>query len=208
MDAAGRIYVVDDEPTVLSALERMLRASGYAVETFTSPRTFLDAAPQEGVGCLLLDLSMPEMTGLDVQDELARKGISLPVIFLSAYGDVPTTAHAMREGAIDFLVKPVPEALLLDAIERALKTATALERRRLTQSEAQERVERLTVRERQVCDLVARGLLNKQIAFELGTTEKTIKVHRGRVMRKLEVHSVAALVRLLSELPQANDDRA
>ena len=197
---AGRIFVVDDEPAVLAALERMLRASGYGVETFASPREFLDAAPQEGVGCLLLDLSMPEMTGLDVQDEMLRKGISLPVIFLSAYGDVPTTAHAMREGAIDFLVKPVREAQLLDAIERALSASSAREQRRVTQSDVKHRLARLTARERQVCDLVSRGLLNKQIAAELGTTEKTIKVHRGRVMRKLEVHSVAALVRLLAEL--------
>jgi FixJ family two-component response regulator len=201
MDLGRRIFVVDDEPSVLAALERMLRASGYTVETFTSPRAFLDAAPHEGVGCLLLDLSMPEMTGLDVQDEMALKGISLPVIFLSGYGDVPAAAHAMREGAIDFLVKPVREAQLLEAIERAMKTAGAREHRRLAQREIQQRLDRLTARERQVCDLVGRGLLNKQIAFELGTTEKTVKVHRGRVMRKLEVHSVAALVRLLSELP-------
>ena len=200
MDIGRRIFVVDDEPAVLGALERMLRASGYSVETFASPREFLDAAPQEGVGCLLLDLSMPEMTGLDVQDEMLRKGISLPVIFLSAYGDVPTTAHAMREGAIDFLVKPVREAQLLDAIERALSASSAREQRRVTQSDVKHRLARLTARERQVCDLVSRGLLNKQIAAELGTTEKTIKVHRGRVMRKLEVHSVAALVRLLAEL--------
>jgi FixJ family two-component response regulator len=200
MDAGWRIFVVDDEPAVLAALERMLRASGYGVETFASPREFLDAAPQEGVGCLLLDLSMPEMTGLDVQDEMLRRGISLPVIFLSAYGDVPTTAHAMREGAIDFLVKPVREAQLLDAITRALSESSAREQRRVTQSDVKQRLSRLTARERQVCDLVSRGLLNKQIAAELGTTEKTIKVHRGRVMRKLEVHSVAALVRLLAEL--------
>ena len=135
MDIGRRIYIVDDEPAVLGALERMLRASGYSVETFASPREFLDAAPQEGVGCLLLDLSMPEMTGLDVQDEMQRKGISLPVIFLSAYGDVPTTAHAMREGAIDFLVKPVREAELLDAIERALSASSAREQRRVTQSD-------------------------------------------------------------------------
>ena len=197
---AGHVFVVDDEPTVLAALERMLRASGYEVSTFTSPSDFLAAAPHEGIGCVLLDLSMPDMSGLDVQDTMHRNGIAMPVIFLSAYGDVPSAARAMREGAIDFLVKPIGEAELLGAIRRALDTASAQERRRISRSEVDERLSRLTPRERQVCDLVIKGLLNKQIGSELGMTEKTVKVHRGQVMRKLEVHSVAALVRLLAEL--------
>ena len=196
---AGRVFVVDDEPTVLAALERMLRASGYEVSTFTSPSDFLAAAPHEGIGCVLLDLSMPDMSGLDVQDTMHRNGIAMPVIFLSAYGDVPSAARAMREGAIDFLVKPIAEAELLGAIRRALDTASAQERRRISRSEMEERLSRLTPRERQVCDLVIKGLLNKQIGSELGMTEKTVKVHRGQVMRKLEVHSVAALVRLLPD---------
>jgi len=197
---AGHVFVVDDEPTVLAALERMLRASGYEVSTFTSPSDFLAAAPHEGIGCVLLDLSMPDMSGLDVQDTMHRNGIAMPVIFLSAYGDVPSAARAMREGAIDFLVKPIGEAELLGAIRRALDTSSAQERRRISRSEVEERLSRLTPRERQVCDLVIKGLLNKQIGSELGMTEKTVKVHRGQVMRKLEVHSVAALVRLLAEL--------
>ena len=197
---AGHVFVVDDEPTVLAALERMLRASGYEVSTFTSPSDFLAAAPHEGVGCVLLDLSMPDMSGLDVQDTMHRNGIAMPVIFLSAYGDVPSAARAMREGAIDFLVKPIGEAELLGAIRRALDTASAQERRRISRSEVEERLSRLTPRERQVCDLVIKGLLNKQIGSELGMTEKTVKVHRGQVMRKLEVHSVAALVRLIADL--------
>jgi RNA polymerase sigma factor (sigma-70 family) len=201
---AGRVFVVDDEPTVLAALERMLRASDYEVTTFSSPSEFLGDAPRDGVGCVLMDLSMPEMSGLDVQDAMRRSGITMPVIFLSAYGDVPSTARAMREGAIDFLVKPIAEAELLVAIRRALDAASTQERRRISRTDVEERLSRLTPRERQVCDLVTKGLLNKQIGAELGMTEKTVKVHRGQVMRKLEVHSVAALVRLLAELPGAN----
>lgn len=201
---AGRVFVVDDEPTVLAALERMLRASGYQVSTFASPSDFLAAAPHDGVGCVLLDLSMPEMSGLDVQDTMHRNGIAMPVIFLSAYGDVPSAARAMREGAIDFLVKPIAEAELLGAIRRALDTASAQERRRVSRSDVEGRLARLTPRERQVCDLVIKGLLNKQIGSELGMSEKTVKVHRGQVMRKLEVHSVAALVRLFADLSDAS----
>lgn len=198
--SAGRVFVVDDEPTVLAALERMLRASGYEVSTFQSPSDFLAEAPHDGVGCVLLDLSMPDMSGLDVQDTMRRNGITMPVIFLSAYGDVPSAARAMREGAIDFLVKPIAEAELLGAIRRALDTASAQERRRASRSDVEGRLSRLTPRERQVCDLVIKGLLNKQIGSELGMSEKTVKVHRGQVMRKLEVHSVAALVRLFADL--------
>ena len=198
----GKIFIVDDEPAVLTALDRMLRASGYEVSTFNSPSAFLNLAPTDGVGCVLLDLSMPEMSGLDVQDAMRHKGIAMPIIFLSAYGDVPSTARAMREGAIDFLVKPIAEEQLLAAIRRALEAAAAQEQRRISRTDVEERLSRLTPRERQVCDLVIRGLLNKQIGAELGMTEKTVKVHRGRVMHKLEVHSVAALVRLLAERPE------
>ena len=198
---ARRIFVVDDEPAVLTTLGRMLHASGYEVSTFSSPSAFLEAAPQQGVGCVLMDLSMPEMSGIEVQDAMHRKGITMPVIFLSAYGDVPSTARAMREGALDFLEKPVQEAQLLSAIQRAMERATADERRRISRSDVEERLSRLTPRERQVCELVARGLLNKQIGVELGMSEKTVKVHRGRVMHKLEVSSVAALVRMLADRP-------
>jgi FixJ family two-component response regulator len=146
---ARRIFVVDDEPAVLTVLGRMLHASGYEVSTFSSPSAFLEAAPQEGVGCVLMDLSMPEMSGIEVQDAMHRKGITMPVIFLSAYGDVPSTARAMREGALDFLEKPVQEAQLLSAIQRAMERATVDERRRISRSDVEERLSRLTPRERQ-----------------------------------------------------------
>jgi FixJ family two-component response regulator len=202
MESDLRVFVVDDDPIVVRALERMLRSYNMTVEAFTSPTAFLERPPYDGVACLLLDLQMPGMTGLDVQNATGRSGMSMPIVFLSAQGDVPSTARAMREGAIDFLVKPVDEARLLDAIERARLQAVAQHQHRQRVREAEERLARLTKREREVCELVAAGLLNKQIAFELGMSEKTVKVHRGRLTRKLGIDSVPALVRLLSHLPR------
>lgn len=197
MVADLRVFAVDDDPGVLRALERMLRVNNIAVESFTSPTAFLERASYDGVACLLLDLKMPGLNGLDVQGEMSRKGIQMPIVFLSAEGDVPSTARAMREGAIDFLVKPVDEQQLLEALERARLLAVTLRQQQHLEREADERLARLTKREREVCELVAQGLLNKQIAYELGMSEKTVKVHRGRVTRKLNVDSVAALVRLM-----------
>jgi len=190
-----KVFVVDDDAGVLRALERLLRANGFPVETFSAPADFLKRPHYDGLACLMLDLWMPDLSGLDVQNTLNQGGLSLPIVFLSARSDVPSTARAMREGAVDFLVKPVDERELLDALARARAWAVAVRERRI----AAARLARLTRREREVCDFVARGLLNKQIASEMGTSEKTVKVHRGRVMRKLEVESVAALVRLLSQ---------
>ena len=192
-----RVFVVDDDPIVVRALERMLRLNDISVETFTSPTAFLERPSYDGVGCLLLDLKMPGLSGLDVQRALSGQGISMPIVFLSAQGDVPSTARAMREGAIDFLEKPIDEAQLLAAIERARLKAIAQRELDDRERDAEERLARLTKREREVCDLVATGMLNKQIAYELGMSEKTVKVHRGRVTRKLDVDSVPALVRLL-----------
>jgi FixJ family two-component response regulator len=198
MDPAPRVFVVDDDLSVLRAVERLLRSSGFTVETFTSPKSFLERLPYDGPACLVLDMRMPELSGLDVQGTMALRAVTMPIVFLSGLSDVPAAAKAMRTGAVDFLVKPVDEVELLDAVSRALVTAEASERRRREEEDFSRRLSRLTKRERQVCDLVAAGLLNKQIAYELGVSEKTIKVHRGRVMHKLEVESVAALVWLLS----------
>jgi len=197
MDQELRVFAVDDDPLVLRALERTLRWHTIPVEGFTSPSSFLQRLPYDGLACLLLDLQMPGLTGLEVQNAISRRGMSMPVVFLSAWGDVPSTARAMREGAIDFLVKPVEEEALLEALERARVRAVALRERLRIGRDAEQRLGRLTVREREVCDLVAAGLLNKQIASKLSMSEKTVKVHRGRVTRKLGVDSVAALVRLL-----------
>ena len=201
MDEQLRVFVIDDDPLVLRAIERVLQSNGFPVEVFSSPTTFLDRPPYDGVACLLLDLMMPGLNGLDVQETLIGRGVSHPIIFFSGQGDVPSTARAMKEGAVDFLVKPIDEPQLLDAIARAGARATALREQQQSERETAARFARLTKREREVCDLVARGLLNKQVAYELGTGEKVVKVHRGRAMRKLEVDSVAALVRLLSKLP-------
>ena len=192
-----RVFVVDDDPIVLRALERMLRANDIPVETFASPSAFLERPLYDGIGCLLLDLRMPGLSGLDVQSEMSRKRIPMPIVFLSAQGDVPSTARAMREGAIDFLEKPIDEEQLLAAIDRARLMSAAQREQRDRERDAEERLGRLTKREREVCDLVAAGMLNKQIAYELGMSEKTVKVHRGRLTRKLDVDSVPALVRLL-----------
>jgi len=204
MDSALQVFAVDDDPIVLRAIERMLRSHNIRVEGFTSPEAFLARTPYDGVGCLLLDLKMPGMSGLDVQAAMIAKGIMMPIIFLSAQSDVPSTVRAMRGGAVDFLEKPVDEDQLLAALDRARLQSIAMREQRRLKNDADERLARLTKREREVCDLVAAGLLNKQIAHELGMSEKTVKVHRGRVTRKLDVDSVAALVRLLSTRESRN----
>ena len=203
MESDPRVFVVDDDRALLVAIERVLSSSGYDVHTFMSPAFFMEQLPYDGPACLVLDLRMPELNGLDVQEWLLFKGITIPTVFLSGASDVPSTATAMRKGAVDFLVKPVDEGELLEAVSRALASAVECRRRRREAEQSSARLARLTRREREVCELVARGLLNKQIAYELGASEKTIKVHRGRVMRKLEVDSVAELVWLLSRLPAA-----
>jgi FixJ family two-component response regulator len=203
MDAQGRVLVVDDDPVVLRALDRTLRSFGFTVEAFVSPSAFLDRLPVDGPACVVLDLRMPGLTGLDVQEAMAQRDTLVPVIFLSALADVPSTVKAMRDGALDFLVKPVDEEQLRTAVLAALVRAGELHDRRSAERALEARFARLTRREHQVCLLVADGLLNKQIAAELGTSLKTIKAHRGRMMHKLEVDSVAGLVRLLAGRPRS-----
>jgi FixJ family two-component response regulator len=197
MPAGTRIFVIDDDPQVRSSLQFLFESAGLGVETFPSATAFLERPVHEGPSCLVLDLQLPELDGLEVQERLARSGDLIPIVFLSGHADVPSTAKAMRDGAVDFLVKPVDDSQLLDAVMRALTRAAEARQRRLEQTESAVRVARLTARERQVIDLVARGLLNKQIAYDLGISEETVKVHRGHAMRKLEVDSVPSLVRLL-----------
>jgi FixJ family two-component response regulator len=200
----GRVFVVDDDPSVLHALERLFRSSGLLVQAFDSPSEFFDQIVHDMPSCAVLDLMMPELSGLEIQERLIEMGDDLPLVFLSGQGDVPTAASAMRRGAVDFVVKPADESELMDAVTRALtRDAESCVRKRM-EGTARERYGRLTGREKQVCQLVAEGWLNKQIAAALGTAEKTIKQHRGRMMRKLEVQSVAALVRLLSHVPELN----
>ncbi|CAB3788140.1 response regulator transcription factor [Paraburkholderia fynbosensis] len=192
--AAARVFIVDDDERVRSALARLLRASGYHVESFESPDAFLDRADLAGTpACLVLDLQMPGMNGLDVQRNLKQL---LPIVFLTGRGDVSTSVEAMKGGALDFLPKPVCESLLLAAIDRALERACIEFAKRNEAAELQERVNHLTRREREVMVLVLTGRLNKQVASDLGAAEKTIKIHRARVMEKMKARSIVELVRL------------
>jgi len=197
------VFVVDDDPSVLRSLDRLLRSAGYAVEAYASPRAFLERvqrAPLDGAGCVVLDLRMPDLGGIELQEELAQYGCLLPIVFLTGHGDVSSSVRAMKAGAVDFLTKPCDDTDLIAAVERALARDAEARAAREEKRALQERFEALTPREREVCLLVAQGLLNKQIAAELGTAEKTVKVHRGRVMEKLGVESLAELVRLVDRL--------
>jgi FixJ family two-component response regulator len=194
------VFIVDDDVDVLRALERVLRVVGFTVETFTSAAAFLKRQLSDIPSCLILDLKLPDVDGLQLQEAMTQANIRIPIVFVSGRGDVASTASAMRFGAVDFLEKPVDDTVLIEAVSRALEQDAAWRVRRGNESLARERIARLTPRERDVCRLVARGLLNKQIADELGVSQQTVKIHRGRVMRKLEVGSVAELVRLLSSI--------
>lgn len=188
------VFVVDDDDAVRTSLQRLLRSAGWNVEAFACGRDFLERAPFEGTGCLLLDVRMPGMTGPDLHERIWEAGVSLPVVFLTAHADVPTGVQAMKRGAIDFLLKPVDEELLLNGVRRAVMWH-AVERVRRDQLQNFEgRMQSLTSREREVMQHVVRGRLNKQIAGDLGISEKTVKVHRAHVMEKMGIRSVAELV--------------
>lgn len=189
------IFLVDDDAGVLKALSRLLRARHYEVETFTSPRMFLASHDPTKPGCAILDVSMPDLDGLELQQALTSKGPRRPVIFLTGRGDIPTSVRAMKAGAIDFLTKPVDNENLLAAIARAEEEDGKARQANAELDSIRARIATLTPREREVMTHVIAGRLNKQIAGDLGTVEKTIKVHRGRMMEKLGMRSVAELVR-------------
>jgi FixJ family two-component response regulator len=195
------VFVVDDDASIRRALTRLIKSAGYQVNTFASARDFLESGcHSEGPGCLVLDVRMPDLTGIDLQRELQTLNRSVPIVFITGHGDIPMSVKAMKAGAVDFLPKPVKDTDLLRAIKQAHARAVHDRAERSELEDIQIRVEKLTPRERQVMDLVAKGMLNKQIAFELGTVEKTIKVHRARVMQKMQVQSLADLVRLTEKL--------
>jgi FixJ family two-component response regulator len=190
------VFVVDDYAPGRRSISRLLRAAGFVVAAFASAQDFL-AQYDPGVwGCLVLDVAMPAVTGLELQSILAEKGSLLPIIFLTAHGDIPKSVQAMKHGASDFLTKPVNDEDLLVAIRVAIEKNRALRRDEAELSEIRARLATLTPREREVLEYVVAGKLNKQIADDLGTVEQTVKVHRARVMQKMKVHSVAELVRL------------
>lgn len=194
--ATETVFLVDDDPALLKALSRLLRSAGFQVEAFASASDFLCRHDPEVPGCLVLDVSMPELSGLELQRALVTLGCERATVFLTGHGDIPMSVQAMKQGAVDFLTKPVDERLLLEAIRAAVEEDRVARSKRAELAEIHRRLAALTPRERQVLGLVVSGKLNKQIAAELGTVEKTIKVHRAHIMEKLKVRSVAALVRL------------
>jgi len=195
------VYVIDDDTSMRRALERQLEAAGYRVVAFASALDYLDRAPPDaGAACIVSDVRMPGLSGLDLQASLARAERELPIVFISGHGDVATTAHAMKAGAVNFLAKPFNKEALLAAVGEALAQGRALDADRRGRAELRSRYESLTPREREVLALVAAGLLNKLIADRLGAAEATVKIHRGRVMEKMGAASVADLVRMAERL--------
>ncbi len=193
------VCVVDDDASVRKALSRLIRSAGFNVEAFSSAKDFLGRKTSDGYGCLVLDIQMPGMNGLDLKALLDRVEDSLPIIFITGHGDIPMGVRAMKTGAVDFLVKPFDDRELLDAIAVALSRDKAASQKRGRDDKLRKRVETLTPREREVMALVVTGMLNKQIAAELGIAEGTVKAHRGRVMTKMGITSVAALVSLCAK---------
>jgi FixJ family two-component response regulator len=192
----GTVFIVDDDPDVCRAVGRLVRGAGYEVREFNSARDFLVAHESEPPGCLLLDLSMPDVDGLQLQQSLVASGCHRPIVFLSANGDVHNTVRAMKAGAVNFLTKPVDEDELMDALAEAVALDAAGRAQWETRNTVAGRLATLTPRERQVLEKVVAGRLNKQIAAELGTVEKTIKVHRSRVMQKLHAASLIQLIEI------------
>lgn len=190
------VFLVDDDASFLAAVTRLLRAGGYAVRTYSSAVEFVKNPPPDSTGCIIADLHMPEMNGLEFQDSLGRTGCPLPVIFLTGQGDIPSSVQAMRKGAEDFLTKPVKREKLFEAVQRALARNAGERAAHLRHSELRALFETLTPREREVLAHVVTGQLNKQIAGDLVTSERTIKAHRANLMAKLRVQSVAELVRI------------
>lgn len=199
-DEDATVYLVDDEPSVLRAMSRLLRAAGHQVSAFRSPQEFLAGHDPAAPGCVVLDLAMPGLNGLELQRALSESGCQRPIIFVTGHGDVPSSVRAMKAGAVDFLTKPVSEDELLAALHRAIERDRLSRQAHAGLQAFAERLKTLTPREREVLQHVVAGQLNKQIAAELGIVEKTIKVHRSRVMEKMGVRTVADLVRMTERI--------
>ena len=201
------VYVVDDDPDVLQAIERLLQSVGLNVATFASPHVFLERCDRNAPGCLVLDLQLPGLSGLELQRVLEQETSLLPIVFLTGRGDIAKSVQAMKHGAADFLTKPVDDAELIAAVQVALTRNEALRRARGEQQHIEKCLATLTERERQVLEQIVAGRLNKQIAADLGTVEKTIKFHRANLMRKMGVRVVADLVKLAERAGVASTAR-
>jgi len=200
METSPIVYVVDDDPSVRNAVEMLLQASGFNVETCDSAQEFLKRDLVDPAGCLVLDVKMDGLSGLDLQRELAAANVHLPIIFITGHGNVPMSVQAMKAGAVEFLTKPFRKDELLDAVRQALARDSVAHTERIEAASIRQRYEKLTPREKDVMALVARGLLNKQIALKLSASEGTIKIHRGHVMLKMQAGSLADLVRMADKL--------
>lgn len=206
MDAVtATVHIVEDEPAVLRSLMRVLSNAGLQVRGYQSPYEFLSQLNGDSVGCIVLDVNLPGMTGLDLQQQLVLKGCLQPVVFVTGHADVSASVRALRAGALHFLIKPVEAQALLDSVHEALHRSAVELRKRIHRTILQQRIATLTPRERQVFDGVVFGLLNKQIAWRFGVSEKTVKVHRGRVMHKMGAHTVAQLVRMSDQVRSGDD---
>lgn len=194
------VFVIDDDPSILKAISRFLRNRGLTVEVFASAGAFLERSHHDGPGCLVLDLCLPGLTGLELQKQLVAAGYRLPIIFITGHGDIPSTVMAMKGGAVDFLPKPFDNAVLLAAIHQALEKDRIARQVRAEVDDIQTRFERLTPREHDVTKLLVQGMLNKQVASDLGISIKTVKIHRARVMEKMRIRSVAELVHLKDQV--------
>ena len=200
--ADATVFVVDDDRSVRTALRRLIQSLGFKVETFDSAQAFLKQEPHDGPACLVLDVRMPGMSGIELQQQLTKAGLGMPIIFITGHGNIPLSVQAMKAGAVDFIEKPFEDQKLIDAINIAIKKNKKFRTEQAEIKDLRRRVDSLTPREHEVFILVVSGMLNKQIAFDLGLSEKTVKVHRARVMDKMKAKSLADLVRMAEKAGQ------